>query len=109
MAPCTGSRGSGLLPPREKFARFIAHLFASVCLVNNRTVYAARIHVFVVLILTLCFVHFVCARDSYVPLADLACKKPNEGRVSITGRQFNPTQPNPKPLLFFYTLFGRTS
>jgi hypothetical protein len=60
--------------------------------VNNRTVYAAPIHVFILLILTLCFVHFfVCGRDRYVPLADLACKKPNEGRVSITGRQFNPT------------------
>jgi hypothetical protein len=40
---------------REKIARFIAHLFASVCLVNNRTVYAAPIHVFILLILT----HFV--------------------------------------------------
>ena len=28
------------------------------------------------------------AYNRYVPLADLACKKPNEGRVSITGRQY---------------------
>ena len=92
MAPCTVSRASGLCARARYLLRlFVPHLFASVCLVNNRTVYAARCHVFVLLtgnLFCLCF-----CDNRYVPLADLACKKPNEGRVSITGRQCNPTQP----------------
>ncbi len=54
----------------------------SVCLVNNRTVQPP--HRTSSTLCVLCSMMLLI--QVYVPLADLASKKANEGRVSITGR-----------------------